>query len=71
MSNTSHTSNENNRSPPHTQSVPSSPKQCDSTTLAEVALPPATPSFPLIIVANYKQDLNSDHEPIAGLINLT
>jgi hypothetical protein len=30
-----------------------------------------TPSFPLTIVTNYKQDLNSNHGPIAGLINLT
>ena len=32
---------------------------------------PTTATFPLTIVANYKQDLNSDHEPIAGLIDLT
>jgi len=37
----------------------------------EVALPPATPSFPLTIVANYEQDSDSDHGPIAGLIDLT
>jgi hypothetical protein len=71
MSNASHTSNESHRSPPRTQSVPSSPKQRDSITLAEVASPAATPSFPLTIVANYEQDSNSDQGPIAGLINLT
>jgi len=53
------------------QSIPSSPKQRNSITLAEVVSPPATPSFPLTIVANYKQDSNSDHKPIAGLIDLT
>jgi len=71
MSNTSCTSNESHRSPPHMQSVPSSPEQRNSVTLAEVASPPAAPSFPLTIVANYKQDSNSDHGPIAGLIDLT
>ena len=71
MSNASQTSNESHRSPPRTQSVPSSPEQRDSVTLAEVASPPAAPSFPLTIVANYEQDSNSDHGPIAGLINLT
>jgi hypothetical protein len=53
------------------QSIPSSPEQRDSTTLAEVTLPAATPSFPLTIVANYEQDSNSDHGPVAGLIDLT
>jgi hypothetical protein len=53
------------------QSVPSSPEQRDSITLVEVALPSIAPSFPLTIVANYEQDSNSDHEPIAGLIDLT
>jgi hypothetical protein len=53
------------------QNVPSSPEQRNSVTLVEVASPPATPSFPLTIVANYEQDSNSDHEPIAGLIDLT
>jgi hypothetical protein len=71
MSNASHTSNESHRSPPRTQSVPSSPEQRDSVTLTEVASPAATPSFPLTIVANYEQDSNSDHRPIAGLIDLT
>jgi hypothetical protein len=37
----------------------------------EVVSPPATPSFPLTIVANYEQDSNSDHRPITGLIDLT
>jgi len=37
----------------------------------EVSLPPTTASFPLTIVANYEQDSNSNHGPIAGLINLT
>jgi len=71
MSNASHTSNESHRSPLHMQSVPSSPEQRDSITLAEVMLPSATPSFPLTIVANYEQDSNSKHGPITGLINLT
>jgi len=71
MSNASHTSNKSHRSPPHTQSVPSSPEQCDSITLTEVVLPPTTPSFPLTIVANYEQDSNSNHRPTAGLIDLT
>jgi hypothetical protein len=71
MSNASHTSNESHRLPPHMQSIPSSPEQCNSVTLAEVALPTATPSFPLTIVTNYEQDSNSDHGPIAGLIDLT
>jgi hypothetical protein len=71
MSNTSHTSNESHRSPPHMQSVPSSPEQRDSVTLAEVASPAATPSFLLTIVANYEQDSNSDQGPIASLIDLT
>jgi hypothetical protein len=71
MSNASHTSNESHRSLPHTQSVPSSPDQRDSLTLAEVTSPTTTPSFPLTIVTNYEQDLNSDHGPIAGLIDLT
>jgi hypothetical protein len=71
MSNASHTSNESHRLPPCTQSIPSSPEQCDSIALAEVMPPPATPSFPLTIVTNYEQDSNSDHEPIADLIDLT
>jgi hypothetical protein len=71
MSNASHTSNESRRSPLHTQSVPSSPEQRNSITLAEVAPPTETPSFPLTIVANYEQDSNSNHRPIAGLIDLT
>ena len=71
MSNASHTSNESHRLPPRTQSVPSSPEQRDSVTLAEVASPAATPSFPLTIVANYEQDSDSDHRPIASLIDLT
>jgi len=37
----------------------------------EVVSPSTTPSFPLTIVANYEQDSNSDHGPIAGLIDLT
>jgi hypothetical protein len=53
------------------QSIPSSPKQCNSITLAEVTSPPATPSFPLTIVANYEQDSNSNHGSIASLIDLT
>ena len=53
------------------QSVPSSPEQRDSATLAEVTSTTETPSFPLTIVANYEQDSNSDHGPIAGLIDLT
>jgi hypothetical protein len=69
MSNASHTSNESHCSLP--QSVPSSPEQRDSVTLVKVASPAATPSFPLTIVANYKQDSSSDHGPIAGLIDLT
>jgi hypothetical protein len=71
MSNVSHSSNESHRSPPRTQSVPSSPEQRDSITLAEVVSPPTTPSFPLIIVANYEQDSNSNHGPTASLIDLT
>jgi hypothetical protein len=71
MSNASHTSNESCHSLLHTPSVPSSPDQCDSITLAEVTSPTTAPSFPLTIVANYEQDLNSNHRPIAGLINLT
>jgi hypothetical protein len=70
MSNASHTSNESHRSPPRTQSIPSSPEQRDSVTLAEIASPTTTPSFPLTIVANDEQDSNSDHRPIAGLIDL-
>ena len=71
MSNASHTSNESHCSPPHMQSVPSSPKQRDSVTLVEVMSPPTTASFPLTLVTNYEQDSNSDHRPIAGLIDLT
>ena len=71
MSNTSHTSNESCHSPAHMPSVPSSPDQRDSLTLAEVSLPPAAASFPLTLVANYKQDSNSNHGPIASLIDLT
>jgi hypothetical protein len=67
----SNTSNESHCSLLRTQSVPSSPEQCDSVTLAEVASPTTTPSFPLTIVTNYEQDSNSDHGPIAGLIDLT
>ena len=67
----SNASNESHHSPPRTQSVPSSPEQRDSVTLAEVASPAETPSFPLTIVANYEQDSNSDHGPITGLIDLT
>jgi hypothetical protein len=37
----------------------------------EVSLPPTTASFLLTIVANYKQNSNSDQGPIAGLIDLT
>jgi hypothetical protein len=71
MSNASRTSNESRRSLPHMPSVPSSPDQHDSITLVEVSSPPATASFPLTLVNNYEQDLNSDHGPITGLINLT
>jgi hypothetical protein len=71
MSNALHTSNESHRSPPCTQSIPSSPEQHDSITLAEVTSPPATPSFPLTIVTNYEQDSNSNHGPTASLIDLT
>jgi len=71
MSNASHTSNESHHLLPRTQSVPSSPEQRDSVTLMEVASPAATPSFPLTIVTNYEQDSNSDHGPIAGLVDLT
>ena len=71
MSNASRTSNESRHSPPHTPSIPSSPDQHNSITLAEVLSPPATPTFPLTIVTNYEQDSNSDHGPIAGLIDLT
>jgi hypothetical protein len=71
MSDASHTSNESHRSPLRTQSVPSSPKQCDSVTLTEVTSLTAAPSFPLTIVANYEQDSNSDHGPITGLVDLT
>jgi hypothetical protein len=71
MSNASHTSNESHRSLLHTPSVPSSPDQRDSITLAEVALPTTTPSFPLTIVTNYEQDSSSNQGPIAGLIDLT
>ena len=71
MSNASHTSNESHRSPPCTQSIPSSPEQHDSVTLVEVTSLAATPSFPLTIVANYEQDSNSDHGPTASLIDLT
>ena len=71
MSNVYHTSNESHRSLLHTPSVPSSPDQHDSITLTEVASPPTTASFPLTLVAYYEQDLNSDHGPIASLIDLT
>jgi hypothetical protein len=71
MSNASHSSNESRRSQLRTQSVPSSPEQHNSITLTEVTSPPATPSFPLTIVTNYEQDSNSNHGPIAGLIDLT
>jgi hypothetical protein len=71
MSNASHTSNESHRSLLRTQSVPSSPDQHDSITLVEVASSPTAPSFPLTIVANYKQDSNSNQGPIASLVNLT
>jgi hypothetical protein len=52
-------------------SIPSSPDQHNSITLVEVASPPTTASFPLTLVANYEQNLNSDHGPITGLIDLT
>ena len=71
MSNPSHTSNESHHLLPHMPSVPSFLDQRDSLTLAEVSPPPTTASFPLTIVANYEQDSNSDHGPIAGLIDLT
>jgi hypothetical protein len=70
MSNASRTSNEGHRSPPHTQSVPSSPEQRDSITLTEVVSLAETPSFPLTIVANYEQDSNSDHNPGPHLVEL-
>jgi hypothetical protein len=70
MSNTSHTSNESHRLLLHMPSIPSSPDQCDSITLAEVTLPITATSFPLTIVANYEQDSNSNHGPITGLIDL-
>jgi hypothetical protein len=53
-------------------SVPSSPNQQDSITLAEVSSPTTATSFPLTLVANYKQDSpNSNHGPITSLIDLT
>jgi len=52
-------------------SIPSSPDQHDSITLVKVVSSPTTTSFPLIIVADYKQDSNSNHGPIASLIDLT
>jgi hypothetical protein len=51
-------------------SVPSCPNQRDSITLAEVPSSSTAASFPLTIVANYEQDSNSDHGPIASLIDL-
>jgi hypothetical protein len=72
MSNASHTSNESRRLLPHTPSIPSSPDQRDSLTLTEVSPPPTSASFPLTLVANYKQDSpTSNNGPIAGLIDLT
>jgi hypothetical protein len=72
MSNASCTSNESCRSLLHTPSVPSSPNQQDSLTLMEISPPPTSASFPLTLVANYKQDsLTSNSRPIAGLIDLT
>jgi hypothetical protein len=72
MSNTSCTSNESCHSPLHTPSVPSSPNQQDSLTLTEISPPPTSASFPLTLVANYKQNsLTSNSGPIAGLIDLT
>ena len=64
-------SNESCHSPQHMPSIPSSPAQHNSITLAEVASPPTTASFPLTLVTNYEQDLNSDHGPITSLIDLT
>jgi hypothetical protein len=37
----------------------------------EVASPPTTTSFPLTLVTDYEQDLNSNYGPIASLIDLT
>jgi hypothetical protein len=52
-------------------SVPSFPNQRESLTLAEVSPPPTSATFPLILVANYKQDSpTSNNRPIAGLIDL-
>jgi hypothetical protein len=72
MSNSSHshTSNEECQTPPHTPSVPSTP--CDSVTLVtEVTPPPTIATFPLTLVANYKQDSPPDKiGPLAGLIDL-
>jgi hypothetical protein len=56
--------------PPHTLSVPSTPR--DSVTLVtEVTPPPTLTTFPLTLVANYEQDSPTDDVgPLAGLIDL-
>ena len=66
----SHTSNEERQTPPHTPSIPSTPR--DSITLvAEVTPPPTIATFPLTLIANYEQSSPSDDDgPLAGLINL-
>ena len=66
----SHTFNEECQMLLHTPSIPSTP--CDSATLiVEVTPPPTLTTFPLTLIANYKQDSPSDDGgPLAGLINL-
>jgi len=56
--------------PPHTPSVPSTPHN-SVTLITEVMPPPALTTFPLTLVANYKQDSPpNDLGPLAGLIDL-
>ena len=70
MSNLSHTSNEERQMPPHTPSVPSTPR--DSVTLvAEVTPPPTLTTFPLTLITDYEQDSPPENNgPLAGLIDL-
>jgi hypothetical protein len=56
--------------PPHTPSVPSTPR--DSVTLVtEVTPPPALTTFPLTLITDYEQDSPPENNgPLAGLIDL-
>jgi hypothetical protein len=66
----SHTSNEERQTPPHTPSVPSTPR--DSVTLVvEVTPPPTLAAFPLTLITDYEQDsLPENNGPLTGLIDL-